>query len=253
MKIKYYINNEKYCSGITLKDDTEPESGNLALHACANEESVLENRRKLAFLLHCGLNRFVCAGQTHSLNFRRVTPADRGCGAEDQQTAISQTDALYTYDPGLVLCCFTADCVPVTFYHETSGLVGVIHSGWQGTVGEITAKVFRYLIENENCDPAGLHVRLGMALSSERFEVEADVAARFQALGYAEDEISFNRRTGKYHIDNQLVVKKQCERQGISPYRITLDRLCTYEEPDGFSYRENKDCGRHLSFILRRQ
>ena len=55
-------------------------------------------------------------------------------------TAIPDTDALYTYEPNLVLCSFTADCVPVIFYNEVNGLIGVIHSGWQGTVKEITSE-----------------------------------------------------------------------------------------------------------------
>ncbi|HJF30571.1 MAG TPA: laccase domain-containing protein, partial [Sporosarcina psychrophila] len=46
-------------------------------------------------------------------------------------------------------------------------------------------------------------------------------------------------------------VKKQCEMAGIPAERISIDRTCTYIDPAGFSYRQDKKCGRHLSFIMK--
>ena len=62
----------------------------------------------------------------------------------------------------------------------------------------------------------------------------------------------FNDQTNKYHIDNQLTVKKQLELSGIPVEQITIDQTCTFQDPNGFSYREDKQCGRHLSFIVRK-
>lgn len=252
MKTNIYVNNEKLIAGMTLKDKTELENNNMALHACVSLDHVLENRKNLAVSLGCGLVDFVCANQTHSANFHRVTLADKGRGADRVDTAIPDTDALYTYEPNLFLCCFTADCVPVIFYNEVNGLIGVIHSGWQGTVKEISLKVFEHLIQVEKCHPSNFHVQLGAALSQEKFEVDEDVYVKFKALGYADDFIYYNDQTHKYHIDNQLTVKKQCELAGIPANQITIDRTCTYLSPDGFSYRQDKSSGRHLSFIMKK-
>ena len=167
-------------------------------------------------------------------------------------TAIADTDALYTYEPNLVLCSFTADCVPVIFYNEVNGLIGVIHSGWQGTVKEITSKLFEHLTQVEHCNPSDFHVQIGAALSQEKFEVDEDVYLKFKDLGYADDFMYYNDETHKYHIDNQLTVKKQCELAGIPAEQITIDRTCTYVDPDGFSYREDRQSGRHLSFIVKK-
>lgn len=235
-----------------MKDGTEPESGNMALHACINKSDIIENRRKLAAFLHCGLNDFVCAYQTHSANFHQVTLADKGRGSDTMDTAIADTDALYTYETNLLLCCFTADCVPVIFYNEVTGLIGMIHSGWQGTAKEITPKLLEHLIQHEHCNPSDLNVFIGSALSQEKFEVDQDVYTKFKDLGYADDIIYWNEKTKKYHIDNQMVIKMQCERNGISADRIAMDRTCTYLSSDGFSYRQDKNCGRHLSFIMKK-
>ncbi len=252
MKTKIYFDNEKWIAGITLKDSSEFEQNNMALHVCENPLNILENRKKLASSLNCEIQDFVCANQTHSANVHHVKVSDKGCGAESLESAIQNTDALYTYEPNVLLCTFTADCVPVIFYHQTKGLIGVIHSGWQGTVKEITRKVFEQLVNNERCNPSDFHVVLGPALSQEKFEVDIDVYEKFKALGYADDFMYYKSETNKYHIDNQLTVKKQCELTGIPSKNITIDSTCTFISSEGFSYRQDKKSGRHLSFIMKK-
>ena len=252
MNIKFYKNNEKLVAGITLKDAALAEENNMALHVCHNEARIIENRQALAELLQTDVSQFVCANQTHSANFFRVEKEQIGYGATDATTAIADTDALYTYEPNVVISSFTADCVPVLFYNEKTNLIGAIHSGWQGTIKEITAKLFEHLKTQENCVLADLKVFIGPAISQEKFEVDSDVFEKFKALGYADDFMYFNQETKKYHIDNQLTVKKQCEMAGVLAENIFIDTMCTFNSEDGFSYRQDRGTGRHLSFILRR-
>lgn len=251
--MKTYLNNAKFIAGITLKDENKLENNNMALHVCENPNNILENRKLLATSLHCELDDFVCANQTHSANFHRVTLDDKGLGSYQSDNAIADTDALYTYEPNLLLCSFTADCVPVIFYNELNELVGVVHSGWQGTVKEITLQLFKHLKQVEHCTMSDFQVQIGAALSQDKFEVDEDVYLKFKDLGYADDFIYYNNQTNKYHIDNQLTVKKQCELAGIPSENITIDPTCTFVSPDGFSYRQDKKSGRHLSFIMRKK
>ncbi|GIN21453.1 MAG TPA: peptidoglycan editing factor PgeF [Bacillus bacterium] len=252
MKTKLYVKNRNFLLGMTMKEEAQPEMNNMALHVCESTDNVVENRKKLAKFLECELSDFVCANQTHSSNFHKVTLSDKGRGSDGLDTAIPDTDALYTYEPNLLLCSFTADCVPVIFFNEVKGLTGVIHSGWQGTVKEITLRLFEHLKQVEHCNPEDFYVQLGTALSQEKFEVDEDVYVKFKDLGYTEEFIYFNDKTRKYHIDNQLTVKKQCELAGVPAERIMIDRACTYLSPDGFSYRQDKKCGRHMSFVMRK-
>jgi len=253
MNIKIYLDNDQFIAGTTLKDIKSFEQNNMALHVCENPLDIIENRQNLASSLKCGINDFVCANQTHSANVHQVTLEDKGRGAQDLKNAIENTDALYTLEPNTLLCTFTADCVPVIFYNESNGLSGVIHSGWQGTVKEITRKVFQRIIGEKQSDPKDIHIILGPALSQEKFEVDVDVYEKFAALGYADDFIYFKKETNKYHIDNQLTVKKQCELAGIPSENILIDKTCTFISEEGFSYRQDKKTGRHLSFILRKE
>ena len=253
MKTKMYVNNEEFISGMTIKDGAELENNNMALHSCEIIDNILKNRMKLAAFLNCELADFVCANQTHSSNFHRVTLDDKGRGADRIDNAITNTDALYAYEPNLLLCSFTADCVPVIFHNKVSGLIGVIHSGWQGTVKEISLNLFEHLKQVEHCNPSDFHIQIGAALSQEKFEVDEDVYVKFKDLGYADNFIYFNNQTHKYHIDNQQTVKQQCELAGIPSEKITIDRSCTYVNPDGFSYRQDRKSGRHLSFIMKKE
>lgn len=251
MKTKKYEVKGSFISGITLKDTSAAEDNNTALHACQDSTVILNNRSILAKSIGYSTEDFVYANQTHSANFHRVTRADIGRGATDQATAIPNTDALYTTERDIVLAGFMADCVPVLFSNKVAGVVGVIHSGWQGTVKEITPTLLRHLIEVEGCLPENFEVIIGPALSQEKFEVDRDVSDKFYALTLAEPWISFNETTGKYHIDNQQVVKAQCEEVGIPTDAITVDPMCTFQDETGFSYRQDKNSGRHLAFISR--
>lgn len=252
MKTNIYLDNEEFISGITLKDDKEAESNNMALHACLDQKDIIKNREAFTSSLGLNLENLVCLQQTHSSNFQQVVLGDKGRGARTMDTAIQDTDAAYTYESNLVLCCFTADCVPITFYNKTTGIIGVIHSGWQGTVKEVTKKVFSYLISYESCPPEDFYVYIGRALSQEKFEVDEDVYLQYKALGYGQESISYSPLKKKYLIDNQQVVLKQCELTGILASQIGRDTTCTFKDDESFSYRQDKNCGRHLSFIMKK-
>lgn len=253
MKVKFYENNEKRVLGITLKDPALAEDNNMALHVCKNEADIIENRQQLASLLQTKLSEFVCANQTHSANFFRVEKSEIGKGATDNTTAVHDTDALYTYEPNVVISSFTADCVPVLFYNEKTNVIGAVHSGWQGTIKEITLKLLQHLQQEENCDLRDLKVMIGPAISQEKFEVDADVQEKFKALGYADEFMYWNEETSKFHIDNQFTVKTQCMLAGVPEENILIDQMCTFLDEDGFSHRQDRSTGRHLSFIMRKE
>lgn len=252
MKSIIYTDDSKFLAGITMKDKEAPEANNMALHACVDPAKIAKNRTSLAASVNSSINDLVCAQQTHSANFHRAETLDKGRGALDLASAIPDTDALYTYESGILLSSFAADCVPILFFNESAGVVGAVHSGWQGTAKEISMKLFQHLIKAEQCRPEDFRIQIGPALSQKKFEVDEDVYSKFKALGYADSFSYYNEETGKYHIDNQLVVKKQCELAGIPSGSIAVDRICTYQDPSGFSYRENRKAGRHMAFIMKK-
>src|SRR5699024_1197528 len=153
----------------------------------------------------------------------------------------------------IVLCSFSADCVPIVFYHETEDIIGAIHSGWKGTVQEITRKTFQHLLEEEHCAVEGFRIYIGAAICQEQFEVDEDVAEQYRALTYADDFILYDDKRKKYHIDNQATIVKQLELVGLKREQMIVDTTCTFLSDDGFSHRRDKGKGRHMAFIRRKK
>lgn len=253
MTIQFYETPENITAGTTLKDPNQTLNGNLALHTGEDATQVLENRQTLADALQVEVDQFVFANQTHSKKAYRVKAWDRGRGSLSTENAVDDVDALYTYESDVVVGVFTADCVPVIFYDEDTGLIGAIHSGWKGTAQDIVSATFAQ-IKNENPDiyMGNIKVILGPSIAQKSFEVDQDVADQFKALGYADDFIQWDDKGQKYLVDNQATVAKQLKRVGVLENNITVSDQDTFEMVDGFSYRLDKTLGRHFNFITRK-
>ena len=99
-----------------------------------NKEAVDENFRRIAEIFGAAPDKMVCSRQTHTTNIRRVTKADCGKGVV-RETDYEDVDGLITDEPGIILCTFYADCVPLYFVDTKHRAIGLSHSGWRGTVG----------------------------------------------------------------------------------------------------------------------
>ena len=75
-------------AGMTMKEPGMAELNNMALHICENPAAIIQNRERLAEEIGCRIEDFVCAVQTHSANFHKVTKEDRGRGALTMDDAI---------------------------------------------------------------------------------------------------------------------------------------------------------------------
>ena len=256
--MKKYIlwkNDTALTAGTTLKVTTQPEAFNMALHVGGDRNNVIDNRNKFCedFAIH--LNQCVFAQQTHSDHLVKVIAADAGKGSEDYATAIPDCDALYTKEKGIMLGVFHADCVPILIYDPIQELICAIHAGWQGTVKEISAKAIHYLVEHEHVDPAELLVYIGPAICQDNFEVGEEVVELIQNMSF--DTSSFiyqNTETKKAYVDNKGLNREQCIRAGVPYTNISVDKNCTYSNQENFfSYRRDKNCGRHMSFIMMKE
>ncbi|WP_065419839.1 peptidoglycan editing factor PgeF [Carnobacterium sp. 1290_CSPC] len=253
MTIQFYDTPENLIAGTTLKDNKQTLNGNLALHTGEDASLVIANRQDLADALQVDADQFVFANQTHSKKAYRVKAEDQGRGSLSTEDAVDDVDALYTYESNVVVGVFTADCVPVLFYDENTGLIGATHSGWKGTVQDIVSATFAQ-IKNEDPDiyMGNIKAILGPSIAQKSFEVDQDVADQFKALGYADDFIQWDARREKYLIDNQATVAEQLKRVGILADNIRLSDQDTLAMVDGFSYRLDKTPGRHFNFITRK-
>ena len=83
-------------AGTTLRYPSLPENNNMALHACQDQEAVLNNRAALSEVLGIQPSQWTFAMQTHSDHIQEVTKADAGRGSIRFEDGIPDCDALYT-------------------------------------------------------------------------------------------------------------------------------------------------------------
>ncbi|AMB99300.1 hypothetical protein AWM75_04465 [Aerococcus urinaehominis] len=250
--INYHSSPKNILMGSTSKNNQLDLGGNTALHTGQDSDLVIKNRQILADDMGYSLDRFVFSQQTHSANSQLIKNKQAGRGAFSNDLAIANTDALYSFEKNLVLTCFTADCVPVTFYEEEAGLIGLIHSGWRGTLQNISGLTMAKIAHDHQVDLGKVKAHIGQALCQDCFEVDRDVGLAFQELDHQVQWINYRANQNKYYIDNQAFVVSQLEEAGLNPENISIDRHCTLENDQAFSYRENRTPGRQLHFIVRK-
>jgi polyphenol oxidase len=227
------------------------DSLNMALYLNDDDESVIKNREKLAAHIGIPLNQWVFPKLTHSDRWIKVSHVDGGKGARDEQTSLWGYDAVYTSESNLVLAVGHADCIPLLLTCPSKQLIGALHTGWQGTVKQITDKFLNHWINEEHCDPKDIFVYIGPSIRKHNFIVKQDVIDQIRQMTI--NTSPFLNVIDSEHTQMDLVGLniEMMLRLGIPPKNITDTKLCTFDHSDEFfSYRRSKVTGRQLSFIV---
>ena len=123
---------------------------NLSFHRGDDMDAVMENHRRLAQAVGYDHRRLVFSDQVHETVIRKVTEEDAGKGIT-RESDITETDGLMTNVKDLPLITFYADCVPVFFYDPVKEVVAMNHSGWRGTVKNISRHMVEALNKEYGC------------------------------------------------------------------------------------------------------
>lgn len=198
---------------------------NLSYTRGDKKEAVDENFRRIARVLGCRMEDFVCSDQTHTTNIRKVTRADAGKGVTRQRD-YRDIDGLVTNEKGIVLATFYADCVPLYFVDTKKQVIGLAHSGWRGTVGRMGGKMLEMMVKEYGCDKRDVLAAIGPSICRDCYEVSGDVALQFQRE-FGDVVLRAKKEQDKYQLDlwkaNELVLLQA----GMLPYQITVTDICT--------------------------
>jgi polyphenol oxidase len=227
------------------------DSLNMALYLNDDENSVIKNREKLAEEIGLPLNHWVFPKLTHSDRWIKVSHDDGGKGARDEQSSPWGYDAVYTDESDLVLAIGHADCIPLLFYCPSKHLIGALHTGWQGTVKQITDKFLRHWINEEHCDPKDVFIYIGPSIRKHNFIVKQDVIDATKSMDLDVNPFLTSIEDNQTQMDLQGINIAMITRLGIPIENITDTQLCTYDhQHEFFSYRRSKTTGRQISFIV---
>jgi YfiH family protein len=137
---------------------------------------------------------------------------------------------------GIALAVSIADCVPVFMAHP-SGIVGIMHSGWRGTVARILDSGVR-AFARLGIGPDEVHVHLGPAICGRCYEVSADVRA----------ELTGQPANRAGNVDLRSIIAEQARDAGVQELSVSAD--CTKCDNDRFFSHRAGDSGRQLAVIV---
>jgi len=215
-----------------------------------DKKNVFRNLDIVCSAIGIDYKRLVSTYQTHSDEVYVVEENDIGRGISREGEAIL-ADALITNVRRVPMITYYADCVPIYLVDTVNKAVGLVHSGWKGTLQKIVEKTLAKMKENYSTDPANCLAAIGPSLEKDCFEVDYDVAEQF-ILMFGKDNNSITyKENGKYHIDLWKINTDMLINVGVKEDNITVCELCTKcNEELFFSYRRDKGKTGSLSAII---
>jgi polyphenol oxidase len=192
--------------------------------------------------------------QVHSCQVVIVRRAEAGivsslpAGGPDILEYPPPADALVSAEAGLWLSVQTADCLPVLLFDPGRGVAAAAHSGWRGTLGEITARVVKVMVEDLGASARTIRAAVGPGIRGCCYRVGEDLAAQFERR-FPGSVVSPGPNP---RLDLAPCVQRTLEEAGLRPEHIEACPLCTSCSPALFhSYRrDGEGAGRLYSGIM---
>ncbi|MBY0563552.1 MAG: peptidoglycan editing factor PgeF [Hyphomonadaceae bacterium] len=205
--------------------------------------AVKENRRRIAAAFGVAPSHLVGVHQVHSPHavfLDSPWPGER-----------PEADALVTTTPGLVLSVLTADCAPVLFADEASGVIGAAHAGWKGALGGVLETTVA-LMREHGADATRIRAAIGPCIHQKSYEVGPEFRARFVDADAAYARFFAPSAGDRHQFDLPGFCAARLAALGVDAEIVDAD---TYALPDAlFSHRRSVhlgegDFGRNCSAI----
>jgi polyphenol oxidase len=209
------------------------------------EENVSENRRRASEKLGVVAPSLVSVYQVHGTNVVTVEePWDRH--------SAPKADGMVTRQTGLALGILTADCTPVLFADQQSGVIGACHAGWRGALDGIVESTVGAM-EILGAARHNIIAAIGPCIAQTSYQV---------GLGFRDQFTDRNAQFSDYFIDDDAThlrfdlggfIEQMLDHAEIAHYEnVNMDNCAETEML--FSYRRTtlageNDYGRGLSAI----
>lgn len=154
-------------------------------------------------------------------------------------TPYQKADIILTDNPQVTLFMRFADCTPILLHDPAKQVIGIVHSGWLGTVRGAARAAVAAMQERYASDPADILAAIGPAIGPDHYEIGEDVIAQVQDAFGAEAQSLLEKHAESIHFDlwkaNQLLLEKA----GVG--KIETAGICTAcHTDDWFSHRAEK-------------
>ncbi len=215
---------------------------NYALHVGDDPERVRMNRQKLVERLGMSFSSWTCGEQVHGADIAEVTPDERGRGRDSLETALPSVDGLLTDVEDILLTSFYADCVPLLFYCPDSGIIGMAHAGWRGTVGSIGPQMVERMVRR-GARRENILAAIAPSIGGCCYEVDEHVVDPLRRTLSDLNGVIRPSPAGKWMLDLKSANRKLLLKAGIREENILATGWCTSCHREYF-YSHRRDQGR---------
>lgn len=209
-----------------------------------NQKNILED---LSDLLNIKRDKIYTVSQVHGTDIEII---------KDQNPfdiSKKPKDGLVTNKENIVLATYHADCVPIYFYDKVKKVIGIAHSGWKGTLNNISKTMIDVFKKHFNSDLDDIIFAIGPAIGPCCYEIGEDVEHLFREK-FPDIEDIVLTRDKKMYLDLWKINKINLLNSGIKEENIIESKFCTSCNNDVlYSYRKENTKDRMLGAITLRQ
>lgn len=202
----------------TFRSNREPLSNN-------EYENSMNNYKQFCKQIGADYKNIIKANQAHTDNVVSIDEINTNNTIETKILS----DGLITNKRGIVLATTNADCILFLFFDPVKKIIANTHSGWKGTLQEISIKTVEKMINIYGCNPKDIIVCICPSIRKCHFEVGEDVKEmfykQFKKLGNT-DEFIFNRHE-KWYVDTVYINKMLLKGMGILEDNIEDSGICS--------------------------
>lgn len=203
---------------------------------------VRENLRRACAVVGRDPHSIYDVWQVHSA---RVVQADRPRSGRE----LIKADVLISNDPSVTLFMRFADCVPIFFYDPKHRAIGLVHSGWLGTVRRAPVVAIQAMAEAFGTHPEDLFVGIGPAIGPDHYPIGSEVAERVRETFGSSAGNHLQTHDGEVYLNLWSANCDLLAREGVKSVEVA--ELCTAcHLEDWYSHRgEGRITGRFGAMI----
>lgn len=188
-------------------------------------EKNMNDYKKLCEANNLNYKNIVKASQAHTDNILNIS-------SENQDELIDtdvKFDGLITNQKQIILATTNADCILLLMFDPVRKVIANVHSGWRGTLQEISVKTVEKMKKDYGCNPKDIIVCICPSIRKCHFEVDKDVYEMFynQFKKLENTERFILKKGKKWNIDTVLINKIILENAGILEENIEDGGICS--------------------------
>lgn len=203
-------------------------------------EDLTKNFKHIYELLEINPKILYSGYQVHGNNVEIINSLNQGKETYFGRY-IGDTDGLITNLKEVALITRYADCSPIILFDPINRVQANIHSGWRGTLKEISKVGIESIINNYKSNIDDIIAIIGPTIGKDDFEVDIDVKTMFEEKFTFNKDIISKKNNKKYLIDLTETNKRILLHSGIKETNIISIDLSTYSNPSLHSYRRDKE------------